>query len=145
MNKKFLITIISAVFLVVSFAAVYTYSVFAQSLETPTNIVSYEDANKAQKPFSIFFSSPWCGACHQAQPTIYRVVNKYSKEYNFVPVNGQDRANYQLQAIFRVSGYPALFLVNPKNKEVKVVEYSNYFDYQALSSDFENFLQEGKK
>ena len=88
-----------------------------------------EIAIKENKPVMMFFTgSDWCGWCKRLQKEVFETTdfqtwakdNVVLMELDFPRRTALDQAtkvqNYQLQQIFKVSGYPTVFFVNPEKK-----------------------------
>ncbi|WP_242131470.1 thioredoxin family protein [Aestuariivivens marinum] len=104
--------------------------VVAQELTWHTNMTkASEIAIKENKPVMMFFTgSDWCGWCKRLQKEVFETSdfqtwakdNVVLMELDFPRRTALDQAtkvqNYQLQQIFKVSGYPTVFFVNPERK-----------------------------
>ena len=104
--------------------------VVAQELTWHTDMTkASEIAIKENKPVMMFFTgSDWCGWCKRLQKEVFETLdfqtwakdNVVLMELDFPRRTALDQAtkvqNYQLQQIFKVSGYPTVFFVNPEKK-----------------------------
>ncbi|WP_242133557.1 thioredoxin family protein [Aestuariivivens marinum] len=104
--------------------------VVAQELTWHTDMTkASEIAIKENKPVMMFFTgSDWCGWCKRLQKEVFDTLdfqtwakdNVVLMELDFPRRTALDQAtkvqNYQLQQIFKVSGYPTVFFVNPEKK-----------------------------
>ena len=82
--------------------------------------VSYEDAMKDKKKYAVvLFYADWCRHCQRFGPTYEKLSKdrKLKKKFNFVRINVESEQAAQLMPEFQVQGFPALFLVNPKDNE----------------------------
>jgi thioredoxin-related protein len=86
-------------------------------------------SQKTNKPLLMFFTgSDWCGWCKRLQAEVLKTAafNEWAKdnvvlvEVDYPRRTPQDKAikeqNANLQQIFKVKGYPSLYLVNPEVK-----------------------------
>lgn len=109
-----------------------TYVVQAQQ-----DLVWHTDMSKAtelslteKKPLMLFFTgSDWCGWCIRLQNEVFKKEdftkwaneNVILVELDFPRRTPQDQAikmqNHQMQQIFKVKGYPTVWIVNPEKKE----------------------------
>ncbi|MEC3907064.1 thioredoxin family protein [Tamlana sp. 2201CG12-4] len=120
--KKILITS-----LIVLLALSYTN---AQELKWYADInKALEVAGKENKTLMLFFTgSDWCGWCKRLQREVFNTSDfeVWSKNVVLVELDFPRRTvldeatrtqNYQLQKIFRVRGYPAVFFVNAEKMD----------------------------
>ena len=103
---------------------------FAQEVTWHTDMKkASEIAIQERKPVLMFFTgSDWCGWCKRLQKEVFQTQDfeRWAKnnvvlmELDFPRRTPQDQSvkvqNYQLQQIFKVSGYPTVFFVNPEKK-----------------------------
>lgn len=120
--NKFLLTILLAIS--VSVIAV------SQELVWHTDMTkASEKAIEENKPVLMFFTgSDWCGWCKRLQSEVFQTSdfatwakeNVVLMELDFPRRTQLDQTtkvqNYQLQQIFKVTGYPTVFFVNPEKK-----------------------------
>jgi protein disulfide-isomerase len=102
----------------------------AQELTWHTDVSkASEIALKEKKPMMMFFTgSDWCGWCIRLQKEVFKTpeFEKWAKnnvilvELDYprrTPQAEEIKAqNQQLQAMFRVQGYPTIWFVNPEKK-----------------------------
>ena len=108
-----------------------------------TNI-SYNEAVRMGKPIAIDFYADWCPHCQAFAPILYDVRKQYEDKYTFVTVNGEKPENAQLMKEFNITGYPSLFLVNPKTNQKILVDQSLYSSPSALEGEFDKFYSANK-
>lgn len=62
------------------------------------------------------FYAPWCVSCRDLAPFMYRLEKKYSRDVNFVLVDGADPANRNLVQMFGVDGVPHFGFISRDRK-----------------------------
>ena len=98
--------------------------------------ISHEDAMNDDKVAVVLFYADWCPHCQHFAPTFKKLSTdrKLKKKYNFVRINSEDQAAYPLMEEYKVEGFPALYLVNPKTKEKHFVSNNLLFVDDANES-----------
>jgi protein disulfide-isomerase len=117
--------------LLIAFLILSTTTLNAQEFTWHTDVSkASEIAMKEKKPLLLFFTgSDWCGWCIRLQKEVFKTpeFEKWAKA-NVVlvdldyprrtPQPEEIKAqNQQLQAMFRVQGYPTIWFVNPEKKD----------------------------
>lgn len=108
--------------------------------------MSHEDAMKDEKNAVVLFYADWCPHCQHFAPTFKKLMKdrKLKKKFNFVRINSQDEAAYPLMEEYKVEGFPALYLVNPKSGEKHFISNNLLFGDDAkdgLIEIFETFAE----
>lgn len=107
--------------------------------------VSYEDAMKDKKKYAVvLFYADWCRHCQRFGPTYEKLSKdrKLKKKFNFVRINVESEQAAVLMPEFQVQGFPALFLVNPKDNERYFINNNLLFGDEAnknLKDIFKSF------
>lgn len=118
------------IFLNLFFISIASSTLLAQEAVWHTDMKKASDiAVKEGKPILMFFTgSDWCGWCKRLQAEVLETSDfkKWAKDHvvlmelDFPRRTAQDQAiktqNYQLQNVFKVSGYPTVHFVNPEIK-----------------------------
>ena len=76
------------------------------------------------KPMFIYFYATWCGYCQQFERVLLteKVVDDYMDSIIAVRINGElSRSELELRQIYRVSGFPALFMHSERTKTLSPV------------------------
>jgi thiol-disulfide isomerase/thioredoxin len=100
------------------------------------NGFTYEAAMRDTKPAVVYFYVNWCHYCRQFSPKFNAVSKIYGNKYNFVMIEADNYANGRVVSQFDIKGYPAVYVVNPKNKKQTPVDNS----YMAGVKEFMEFL-----
>lgn len=121
--KKIIVTLILSVFI-----SANSFSQEKLTWHTDVN-AALEIAIKENKKVMLFFTgSDWCGWCIKLQNEVFRTSDfeKWSNDVILVELDFPRRTpqeetikaqNQQLQSIFKVRGYPAVYFVNPEKME----------------------------
>jgi len=64
------------------------------------------------KPTVVDFWAPWCESCKIEAPTLYKIESEYKDRINFIMINGDDSASWDLVERFGVDAIPHLALVS---------------------------------
>lgn len=92
--------------------------------ETDVNIAINQSIEQDKKALIFFTGSDWCGWCIKLQKEVFKTpeFEQWAKDYILVELDFPRRKqvdqetlqrNYQIQQIFQVQGYPAVFVVKP--------------------------------
>ncbi|HBH18108.1 MAG TPA: hypothetical protein DDX14_04075 [Cyanobacteria bacterium UBA9579] len=103
--------------------------------------ISWSEAVKLNKPIVVNFYVDWCGYCKRFAPTLENLRKEYKSKYSFVLVNAEDPANQKLVKEYNISGFPSLYLVNPKNNTKEFVNHSLYSQPELLKKELNKFLK----
>lgn len=106
--------------------------------------ISYSQAVKMKKPMAINFYVDWCGYCRKFAPVLDSFRTQYKSRMNFVIVNVEKPEGEKLVKEFPISGYPSLYLYNPKNGNRTFVNQAIYSDKRQLKAEFDRFLKFNK-
>ena len=106
--------------------------------------LSYDQAVKAGKPMVVNFYVDWCHYCQGFAPKLEELRLEYKDKFNFVLVKADDPNNQNIVQDFNISGYPSLFLVNPKNDNRVFINQSLYDNKAKMEKEFNRFLRTNK-
>lgn len=117
------------IFAFLLFIGTYSFSAAQEAIWHTDMTKASEIAITENKPVLMFFTgSDWCGWCKRLQREVlltedfeaWAKDNVVLMELDFPRRTPQEQSvkvqNYQLQQIFKVTGYPKIFFVNPEKK-----------------------------
>lgn len=102
--------------------------------------ITWEDAQKNEKPIVVNFYVDWCNACRRFAPIFDSLRTQYGSEYNFVIVKTDSPINEPVVRQFYIPAYPTVYLVDKENNRKLLVEHEKYFNDEALKKELENFI-----
>lgn len=145
MNKKLIITL--GIILAVLLTSAVTYALTNPSIgqkhkPSDYNIgIEYNEALKSDKPMLALFYVDWCGYCLKFMPK-YKVVNDlYKDKFNVVMLNAEDPANKELVADVALSGFPTLYIIDPKYDNRILLNNGIYMDLKKLRVELDRYLR----
>lgn len=103
--------------------------------------ISYEQAVKDKRPFVIMFHAPWCSYCKKFMPTFKSLSTIYKDRYNFVMVNGDDAANFNLDREYAVGGFPTLYIIDPSIDNRVLLSNTLYGDVWSIRKELDRYLR----
>jgi thioredoxin 1 len=106
-----------------------------------TNALTWEQAQKINKPIVLEFYVDWCGYCKKFAPVLYSLNQEYGSKYSFVYINGDDPKNQRIMNSYKIEAYPTLFLVDKKRNKKIVVSSEKYESPKALKQELDKFLK----
>lgn len=106
-----------------------------------SNGLTWEKAQKLNKPIAVNFYVDWCHYCKGFAPILDSLRQQYQSKYSFVFINCDDPKNQALVNSFNIDGYPSFFLVDKKKDRKIKVDNSEYHDMKALRQQLDMFLK----
>lgn len=106
-----------------------------------TTGITWEQAQKINKPIVVNFYVDWCHFCQGFAPILDKLRQQYSTKYSFVFINCEAPQNEALVKKFKIESYPSLFLFDKKkNKKIKI-NNEKYQSLPLLKQDLDTFLK----
>ncbi len=152
MKKKLFIGFV--VCLVILLSAVVTYAVnpsvteFINKKNSPSDYkigVSYEEALKSDKPMLALFYVDWCGYCLRFMPKFNTINTLYKSKYNVVMLNAEAPENQDLVKDVVLTGFPTLYVIDPKYDNRFLLNNALYMDLAKLRKELDRYLSIRKK
>jgi thioredoxin-like negative regulator of GroEL len=95
------------------------------------------------KPTIIDFWAPWCENCKVMAPTLYSLEEEYHDKVNFITIDGDNPASYDLVSAFHVDAIPHIAIVTPEGDvETALI---GPIPRTVLKGDIETLLQNQKE
>lgn len=145
MNKKILVTI-GIIFAVILTSAV-TFALTGPMREQqhkPSDYkigIEYQEALKSDKPMLALFYVDWCGYCLKFMPKYKIVSNIYKDKFNVVMLNAENPENLKLVEDVSLSGFPTLYILDPKYDNRVLLNNGIYMDMKKLRVELDRFLR----
>lgn len=103
--------------------------------------VAYEQAVKADKPILALFYVDWCGYCLRFMPKYKTVNTLYKNKFSVVMLNVEDPANKELVDDVRITGFPTLYILDPKYDNRVLLNNAYYLDLSKLRNELDRYLR----
>ena len=130
LTKKFAI-IFSIVIVLCAITATACFALMPKANLKPSDYdqgLTYEQAAKEGKPILALFYVDWCAYCKRFVPKYdkVRTLNKFN--FSFVMINVEDPANSEIVNEYKISGYPTVYIIDPK------YNYHSHIDYPFMET-----------
>lgn len=142
MLKK--IILISLAVVLVACGSVAVYALNSMQPKTPSDYhigIKYDVALKSDKPMLALFYVDWCGYCLRFMPKYRIVSNLYKDKFNVVMLNAEDENNKQLVEDVALSGFPTLYIIDPKYDNRILLNNAIYTDLKKLRVELDRYLR----
>lgn len=145
MNKKLLITL--GILIAVILTSAVTYALTSPAFEqkhkpSDYNIgIEYQEALQSDKPMLALFYVDWCGYCLRFMPKYKVVSNLYKNKFNIVMLNAENPENKDLVEDVVLSGYPTLYIIDPKYDNRLLLNNGIYMDLKKLRVELDRYLR----
>lgn len=103
--------------------------------------IPYEKAMKQKKPIITLFYADWCHYCIKFMPTYQTLYKLYGDDCNFVKINVEDPKYADLVKKIGITGFPTVFLIDPKYDNRVLLSNSLFSDMEALRGEIDRFLR----
>ncbi len=104
--------------------------------------ITWQDAQKSEKPVIVNFYVDWCNACRRFAPVFENLRKQYSLEYNFVIVKADSPVNEKIISEFYIPGYPTVYLINSKENKKMRADFTKYHDIEEFKKEINDFFKE---
>lgn len=143
MKKKIIISLSVLLFLGLLVFAGVSYAAMS-SPKHPSDYkigITYENALKSDKPVLALFYVDWCGYCMKFMPQ-FNILNKiYKGKYNLVMVNVEDSKNSDLVENIGISGFPTVYILDPKYDNRVLMPHLVYNDLAKFRVELDRYLR----
>ena len=103
--------------------------------------VEYNKALKGNKPVMALFYADWCGYCIRFMPIYQEISEKYAKDLEFTKVNVEDENYKDVVKNIGITGFPTVFLLDPKYDNKILISNANLSSVETLSEDLDRFIR----
>ncbi len=103
--------------------------------------VTYQKALKSDVPMMALFYVDWCGYCQRFAPKILDLRKIYDGKMNIVMINCEDPQYKKVAEQYSISGYPTIYIIDPKNDFSLHIQNRIYGDMDKLTAEFDKYLK----
>ncbi|MFI3300751.1 MAG: protein disulfide isomerase family protein [Candidatus Gastranaerophilales bacterium] len=140
MKLKKIILTLAVMTLFVSSTDVCMASAFNKKHPSDYDIgTTYTKAVKTEKPILALFYADWCGYCLKFMPKFNILNLMYKDKYAFVMVNVDEQSNKALIGENQISGYPTLYILDPKYDNKVHIAQGTYGDLGLLRKELDRY------
>ena len=103
--------------------------------------IEYNKAMSSNKPVIALFFADWCGYCVRFMPIYQRLSAIYGDELEFTKVNVEDERYEDIVKNMGISGFPTVFLLDPKYENKVLISNANLSSVDSVSEEIDRFLR----
>ena len=107
--------------------------------------VTYAVAMSGQKPVITLFYVDWCGYCMRFMPKSKTIESIYKKDFNIMMLNAEDPVNARLVGDVKLTGYPTVYIIDPKYNNRVYINNALYGDLGSFRKEIDRYLSIRKK
>lgn len=104
------------------------------------NGVTFEQASQEDKPIIGVFYVDWCTYCKKFMPKLDTVRNMNKGQYNVVLFNSEDPKNEKMVNEYKISGYPTVYIIDPKYDNRVHIDGAYLDSVSALNREAQRYL-----
>ena len=121
-----------------------------QNLSAPIEIpekgvMTFEEAEKQDKPMVVMFYVDWCTYCRRFMPTFGEFANKYKDKYSFAVINCDKLMYEKMVKDFNIMGFPTVFVVDKKFDLRFSVQMASMADKSVMKDELDRYLKSRAK
>lgn len=98
--------------------------------------MTFNQAQKEDKPVVVMFHMHGCGACKKFSPIFDNFASKFSTKFNFVK---EDVDNSSIAKSLNFQTVPALYIIKPKTMDAKRIDDDCAWDNACLTKTLQNY------
>ncbi len=95
----------------------------------------------AEKPVLALFYVDWCGYCLRFMPKFKTIESLYKSKYSIVMLNAEDESNAELAKDVALTGFPTLYIIDPKYDNRVLLNNAIYLDMTKLRVELDRYLK----
>ena len=144
MKKNVIIGICVFVAIFLTSAVSYGVNIMSERMQpkSPSDYhigVTYDEAMNGEKPVIALFYVNWCGFCRRFMPKFNTLAKIYGKQYNFLMINAEDETKKDLVEDVRLTGYPTVYVIDPKYNNRFLLNNAIYMDMSKFRVEIERY------
>lgn len=97
--------------------------------------LTYNEAAKQDKPILSVFYVDWCTYCKKFMPKLDKVRNIHKDDFNVVLINADNPDNEQIVKEYKISGYPTVYIIDPKYDNRVHIDYPFIESVKTLNDE----------
>lgn len=101
-----------------------------------TFAMSFNEANKQDKPVVVMFHMHGCGACRKFSPIFDSFASKFSNKFNFAK---EDVDHSSIAKSLNFQTVPALYIIKPKTMDAKRIDDDCAWDNACLTKTLQDY------
>ena len=115
-------------------------------IEVPDkNVMTFEDAEKLDKPMVVMFYVDWCTYCRRFMPIFGEFANKYKDKYSFAVINCDKLMYEKMVKDFNIMGFPTVFVVDKKIDLRFALQMASMADKSVMTKELDRYLKSRSK
>ncbi|MBQ8886846.1 MAG: redoxin domain-containing protein [Candidatus Gastranaerophilales bacterium] len=115
-------------------------------IEVPDkNVMTFEDAEKLDKPMVVMFYVDWCTYCRRFMPIFGEFANKYKDKYSFAVINCDKLMYEKMVKDFNIMGFPTVFIVDKKFDLRFTLQMASMADKSVMTDELDRYLKSRAK
>lgn len=101
----------------------------------------YNIAMKSKKPVLVLFYADWCGYCVRFMPIYQALSERYADDMDFSKVNVEDRKYETLVRNIGITGFPTVFIIDPKYDNKVLLSNAVLGDFDNVSKELDRYIR----
>lgn len=98
--------------------------------------MSYEEAQKQDKPVVVMFHMHGCGACRKFSPIFDKYASQFSNKFNFVK---EDIDTSKIAKTLDFATVPAIFIIQPKTHKSTRIDNDCAWNKECFTKALQNY------
>lgn len=101
--------------------------------------LTYKEASLQDKPILAVFYVDWCTYCKKFMPKLDKVRNLNKEDFNVVLLNVENAENEKLVKEYKISGYPTVYIIDPKYDNRVHIDYPFMESVSSLNQEVKRY------